>query len=172
MRQKDLEKFLKECIIRKDIFSTKEIKIFLYLETHCPHLTNFHQIEEGKLENVPLGMRDFIYDKEEGVLFMCCSYMNIISRADSMLSNFRYPWEKKTEENIPLGRAFCFRVQKLGIGYKFVRAWSKAYTVQTGIINFDKINLIVAVGLDDGSIFLYKVEPESNFSKFSDLKKN
>ena len=52
-----------------------------------------------------------------------------------------------------------------------MRTWSKAYTVQTGIINFDKKSLTVGVGLDDGSIFLYKIEPESNFSKFSDLKK-
>ena len=169
-RQKDLEKFLKECINRKDIFSTKELKNFLDLETHCPHLTNINPSEEGKLENIPLGVRDFIYDNKEGVIFMCCSDMNIISRADSMLSNFRFPWEKKSEENVPLGGAFCFRVQKLEIGFEFVRCWSKAYTVQTGIINFDKETLTVAVGLDDGSIFLYKVEPESNFSKFSDLK--
>ena len=169
-RQKDLEKFLKECINRKDIFSTKELKNFLDLETHCPHLTNINPSEEGKLENIPLGVRDFIYDNKEGVIFMCCSDMNIISRADSMLSNFRFPWEKKSEENVPLGGAFCFRVQKLEIGFEFVRCWSKAYTVQTGIINFDKKTLTVAVGLDDGSIFLYKVEPESNFSKFSDLK--
>ncbi len=169
-RQKDLEKFLKECINRKDIFSTKELKNFLDLEIHCPHLTNINPSEEGKLENIPLGVRDFIYDNKEGVIFMCCSDMNIISRADSMLSNFRFPWEKKSEENVPLGGAFCFRVQKLEIGFEFVRCWSKAYTVQTGIINFDKKTLTVAVGLDDGSIFLYKVEPESNFSKFSDLK--
>ena len=169
-RQKDLEKFLKECINRKDIFSTKELKNFLDLETHCPHLTNINPSEEGKLENIPLGVRDFIYDNKEGVIFMCCTDMNIISRADSMLSNFRFPWEKKSEENVPLGGAFCFRVQKLEIGFEFVRCWSKAYTVQTGIINFDKKTLTVAVGLDDGSIFLYKVEPESNFSKFSDLK--
>ena len=169
-RQKDLEKFLKECINRKDIFSTKELKNFLDLETHCPHLTNINPSEEGKLENIPLGVRDFIYDNKEGVIFMCCSDMNIISRADSMLSNFRFPWEKKSEENVPLGGTFCFRVQKLEIGFEFVRCWSKAYTVQTGIINFDKKTLTVAVGLDDGSIFLYKVEPESNFSKFSDLK--
>ena len=169
-RQKDLEKFLKECINRKDIFSTKELKNFLDLETHCPHLTNINPSEEGKLENIPLGVRDFIYDNKEGVIFMCCSDMNIISRADSMLSNFRFPWEKKSEENVPLGGAFCFRVQKLEIGFEFVRCWSKAYTVQTGIINYDKKTLTVAVGLDDGSIFLYKVEPESNFSKFSDLK--
>ena len=169
-RQKDLEKFLKECINRKDIFSTKELKNFLDLETHCPHLTNINPSEEGKLENIPLGVRDFIYDNKEGVIFMCCSDMNIISRADSMLSNFRFPWEKKSEENVPLGGAFCFRVQKLEIGFEFVRCWSKAYTVQTGIINYDKKTLTVAVGLDDGSIFLYKVEPESNFSKFIDLK--
>ena len=169
-RQKDLEKFLKECINRKDIFSTKELKNFLDLETHCPHLTNINPSEEGKLENIPLGVRDFIYDNKEGVIFMCCSDMNIISRADSMLSNFRFPWEKKSEENVPLGGVFCLRFQKLEIGFEFVRCWSKAYTVQTGIINFDKKTLTVAVGLDDGSIFLYKVEPESNFSKFSDLK--
>ena len=169
-RQKDLEKFLKECINRKDIFSTKELKNFLDLETHCPHLTNINPSEEGKLENIPLGVRDFIYDNKEGVIFMCCLDMNIISRADSMLSNFRFPWEKKSEENVPLGGVFCLRFQKLEIGFEFVRCWSKAYTVQTGIINYDKKTLTVAVGLDDGSIFLYKVEPESNFSKFSDLK--
>ena len=170
-RQKELEIFLKECIIRKDIFSTKEFQNFLDLETHDPNLTSIKPTEEGKLENIPLGVRDFLYDKNEGVIFMCCSDMNIISRADSMLSNFRFPWEKKSDENVPLGGAFCFRVQKLGIGYEFMRTWSKAYTVQTGIINFDKKSLTVGVGLDDGSIFLYKIEPESNFSKFSDLKK-
>jgi len=97
-RQKELEIFLKECIIRKDIFSTKEFQNFLDLETHDPNLTSIKPTEEGKLENIPLGVRDFLYDKNEGVIFMCCSDMNIISRADSMLSNFRFPWEKKQKK--------------------------------------------------------------------------
>ena len=55
-RQKDLEKFLKEYINRKDIFSTKEMKNFLDLESNCPHLTNIIPTEEGKLETISLGV--------------------------------------------------------------------------------------------------------------------
>ena len=79
---------------------------------------------------------------------MCCLDMNIISRADSMLSIFLFSWEKKSEENVPLGGVFCLRFQKLEIGFEFVRCWSKAYSVQTGIIKFYKKTLTVDVGLE------------------------
>ena len=121
-RRIELEQFMKECVNRKDILSSEPFKAFLEIEKNSPELAGNSPTIVGKLENIPLGVRDFYYSRDEGIIFMVCSDMNIISRADSKITNITLPWEKKTDSHVPVGAALCYKVQKLGIGFEFVKA--------------------------------------------------
>lgn len=167
-RRIELEQFMKECVNRKDILSSEPFKAFLEIEKNSPELAGNSPTIVGKLENIPLGVRDFYYSRDEGIIFMVCSDMNIISRADSKITNITLPWEKKTDSHVPVGAALCYKVQKLGIGFEFVKAWGKSFPIQTGVLSWDQDSMTFLVGLDDGSISLFKHEPQSGYVNFTE----
>ena len=94
-RKDDLEKFLRECVQRKDVFLNSEFKQFLELEKNAPEVVANDVTNKYDYKKLPLGVRSFIVVPHREIMCVCCSDMNIISRADSMLSNFSFPWEKK-----------------------------------------------------------------------------
>ena len=59
---------------------------------------------------MPLGVRDFVFDEENNLLFIVCCDMKITSRVDAYITNANLPWEKKTNEHISVGALFAFRV--------------------------------------------------------------
>ena len=111
-RRLELERFLRICVQRKDILATSPLQDFLLLETKAPEIIGNSETKNFAYEKIPLGVRDFIVVPHKEIMLMCCSDMNIISRADSMLTNFTFPWEKKSNSHIPLGAAFCYQVKK------------------------------------------------------------
>ena len=95
-----LEQFLRECCTRKDILSNQDFKDFLDLEKHSPELSYNSPVKLSEFNDLPLGIRDFIYLQNEGVIFLICSDMNIASRVDAYITNVNLPWESKTDKNI------------------------------------------------------------------------
>lgn len=168
-RRIELEDFIKHCVKRKDIVNNSKFRDFLEIDKHSPELAVNIPEKIGEFDKLPLGVRDFHYSKEEGVIFLCCSDMNIISRADSMLTNLKLPWEKKSNTHIALGAAFCYKVQKLGIGWEFVKSWGKSFPTQTGVVNWDGESNTFSIGLDDGRIFVMKHDVQSYFSSFEEV---
>ena len=167
-RRIELENFLKICIERKDIFNTKYFFEFLSLDKFAPELNINNPTLEGELKEIPQGVRDFLYLSSENIILMCCSDMNIISRTDSRISNFKFFWEKKSNiDEIPLGSVFCFKFAKLGIGFQFVKNWFKTFPVQTGVIAFDEKYRNFGIGLDNGEIYLLTANED-----FTDFKEN
>ena len=106
-----LEQFLKECCTRKDILSNEYFKEFLDLERHSPELTYNTPVKLSEFNDLPLGIRDFIYLQNEGVVFIICSDMNIASRVDAYITNVNLPWESKTDTHISVGAFFAFKVK-------------------------------------------------------------
>ena len=169
-RRLQLEQFLQECVQRKDIVSNENFKDFLELDKHSPELSYNTPVKISEYVDLPLGVRDFVYLKYEGVLFLVCSDMNIASRIDSYVTNVNLPWEKKTDAHISVGAVFAYKVSSdPKNAYQFDKVWAKSYPIQTGVVVWDADSFTVAVGLDNGKIVFYKVNPESNFLQYEEL---
>lgn len=169
-RRIQLEQFLKDSANRKDICATDFFKQFLELEKHSPEL-NYNQPEKiSENTELPLGIRDFYYYREESMVFVVCCDMNIASRVDAYITNVNLPWEKKTDAHISVGAVFAFFLGKTKSGqYVFEKKWAKSFPEQTGVVNWDAENCIVQVGLDSGRIVLFKTSADSRFIQYDEL---
>ena len=169
-RQFELEQFLKECVVRKDILSNTQFKEFLEIEKHSPELIMNAPVKVADHQGIPLGVRDFHYSEDDEAIFMCCSDMNIVSRADSMLTNLNFPWEKKSDSHVPVGAVFVFKINKSKTNeFEFVKTWAKSFPIQTGILLWDRESSTLSVGLDDGTIVFYKHQLNSKYTEFDEL---
>jgi hypothetical protein len=169
-RKQQLDQFLKECVLRKDIMTSEAFKEFVEMDSHSPELTANGPEKISEFSDLPLGVRDFIYLKYENIMFVACCDMNIASRLDAYLTNVNLPWEKKTDAHISVGAVYAFKVSTDSTGaYYFDKLWAKSFPKQTGVISWENESMTLAVGLDDGKIFFYKVGSESNFLQFDEL---
>ena len=105
------------------------------------------------------------------MLYLVCCDMNITSRVDAYITNVNLPWEKKTDAHISVGAVFAFRVieDTKGNSYYFEKVWAKSFPEQTGVVNFNKNELILQVGLDSGTIIFYKTSQESKYFVYDEL---
>ena len=170
-RKKQLETFLKECAKRKDIESNGAFKLFLELDKHSPDLSYNAPTIVYENNELPQGVRDFFYFEDGHILYIVCCDMKIASRIDAYVTNVNLPWEKKTDAHISVGSVFAFNVltNDKGSRYVFEKLWAKSFPEQTGVVNFDKENLILQVGLDSGTIILYKTSLESKYLAYDEL---
>ena len=60
---------------------------------------------------------------------------------------------KRIDPYISVGSIFAFKVvlDKKGIPHSIKKIWAKSFSEQIGVINFDKENLILQVGLEEES---------------------
>ena len=125
-RQLILERFLRECCVRKDIFSNRYFKEFINLEENSPELLTQVPKKLSEFCDLPLGVRDFKYIQEENVIILVCSDMNISSRIDAYITNVNLPWEEKTDAHISVGAFFAFKViYDPNKGFKFKKVFAK-----------------------------------------------
>jgi WD40 repeat protein len=169
-RRLQLDSFLKECNKRKDIVSNDYYKTFLELDKHSPELSFNAPEKVHSFTELPLGIRDFYYFKEENMIFIVCCDMNIASRLDAYITNVNLPWEKKTDAHISVGAVFAYSLLKgKEKGYILEKKWAKSFPEQTGVVNFDDEKNIIQVGLDTGRIVCYKSSIDSKFYSFEEL---
>ena len=166
-RRSHLEKFLHECVNRKDIMASEHIKNFLELDKHSPNLTFNAPEKMHELTELPLGVRDFYFLQEQNVMFIACSDMNIASRVDSYITNVNLPWEKNGDYII-VGALLTF---KLNLKLKnssdmYERTWAKSFPTQTGVINYSLEKNILMVGLDNGKINFFQTGLDSKFTEY------
>ena len=169
-RKNQLETFLRECINRKDIESNEAFKTFLEIDKHSPDLTYNPPTIVYENNDLPLGVRDFVFFEEGNILYIVCCDMNLTSRVDAYLTNVNLPWEKKIEEHVSVGALFAFKVyeNKNANSYIFEKIWAKSFPQQTGVVYFNKEKLEVGVGLDSGNIIFYKTSAESKYTEYSE----
>ena len=170
-RKKQLETFLRECANRKDIVSNESYKAFMELDKHSPDMTYNPPTIIYENNELPLGVRDCFYFEEGQILFLVCCDMNITSRVDAYITNVNLPWEKKTDQHISVGAVFAFKVieDKRGNSYYFEKLWAKSFPEQTGVVNFNKKELVLQVGLDSGTIIFYRTSIESKYLAFDEI---
>lgn len=170
-RKSHLEQFLKDCLSRKDITHCEEFRNFIELDKNSPEMSINKPIKICEYNELPLGIRDFIYLKYDGICFVACSDMNVASRIDAAITNINFPWEKKSDSHITVGAVFAFRIKEDPSTdvLTFEKLWAKSYPTQTGVISWDSDSNTLAVGLDDGRIYFYKTSPESNYMHYEEI---
>jgi WD40 repeat protein len=97
--------------------------------------------------------------------------MKIASRLDAYVTNVNLPWERKTDAHISVGSVFAFKVieDKKGVTHLYEKLWAKSFPEQTGVVNFDKEDLMLQVGLDSGTVIFYKTSRESKFLAYDEI---
>lgn len=170
-RKTSLEKFTKECLARKDILHCEEFRNFIDLDKNSPEMNVYTPFKVCEYNELPLGIRDFIYLKYDKVCYVACSDMNVASRIDAAITNLNFPWEKKTDSHITVGAVFAFKVKedKISGALTFEKLWAKSYPTQTGVVSWDSDSNTLAVGLDDGKIYIYKTSSESNYMHYEEI---
>ena len=166
-RRAHLEKFLIECVNRKDIMASEYIKNFLELDKHSPNLTFNAPEKQHEITEIPLGVRDFYYLQEQQIMFLACSDMNIASRVDSYITNANLPWEKNSDY-ITVGAVLTYKINFRANDSKdlFERRWAKSFPVQTGVINYSLDENILMVGLDNGKIMIFQTGLDNKFTEY------
>lgn len=171
-RKEGLETFLIMCTKQDHILFTSEFLNFLEVEKN---LSNIKQLDAElffQYSKLPLGLRDFKIYEKKGVLFVCCSDMNIVSRADSVIANFNFFGNDKnryTGNDLPLGAFFVYQFEKnfKNPNERFIvhKIWAKTFLVQTGCLFFDEDSELFGVGLDDGKICVFHDPEDTHFVK-------
>jgi len=165
-RKVDLEKFLRACIQRKDIFLNQEFRQFLALDNNAPEVIPNDVKLKHEYKKLPLGIRDFILVPNKKIMCVCCSDMNAMSRGNSMMANFSFGKSKAPEQVIPLGAAFILQCEPDEKEvYKIHKIWIKTFPIQTGVIHWEDENEIFCVGNDDGKIHVFKAVPNTHYLK-------
>ena len=167
-RKKQLEFFLNECAKKSEILSNADFKKFLELDQHSPDLTiDAPQIiyENNELTQ---GVRDFVYFEEGQILYIVCSDMKIASRFGSYVKNL--PKDKKNAAHNSVGSVIAYKINhnKEQNSYNFEKIWNQSFPEQTGVVNFDKDNYFLQVGLDYGTVIFYKTTLESKFLNYEE----
>lgn len=62
---------------------------FLELDTQIPESVTYSPMKMTELHDLSLGGRDFVHLREQNLLFVAMSDMNITSRIDAYLTNVR-----------------------------------------------------------------------------------
>jgi hypothetical protein len=170
-RKTQLDQFIKECVMKKDIQNSEAFRSFIEIDKNSPEITFYAPQLLSNYDLLPLGVRDIVYLKYEGIMIVACSDMNITSRVDAYITNVNLPWEKKTDAHISVGAVFCFKVVADSSGNMHIeqKLWAKSFPTQTGVLYWETESNTLAVGLDNGKIYFYKVNPESNFMHFEEV---
>ena len=75
---------------RQDLRTNSHFRDFLELDTQIPESVVNTPIKVAELPDLNLGGRDFLLLRQEGLLFIAQSDMNVASRLDSYLTNVHH----------------------------------------------------------------------------------
>ena len=162
-RQKALEAFLRSCVQRRDILQNKLFKEFLELEKNAPEIVGNDVDLFYEYKKLPLGCRNFKVIPHRGIMVVCCSNMNILSRSNVILSNISLS-KKSDDDKVPMGALFIYQCEpsKEEI-YAIHKIWAKPFPIQTGTLCWEDTNELLSVGNDDGKIYVYKPKPNTHY---------
>jgi WD40 repeat protein len=169
-RREELEKYLKAVVGRDDVLNSETVKKFLQLDNNAPETTVNPPKLLGELSSMVLGVRDFHYQPDKGLMFTAISDMSVTSRVDSYLTNMKMPWEKELPPGtlVTVGAIECY-IQANTNEFKFDRLWTKTYQTQIIVVFWEPTACILVVGGDDGTLSVLKVSSELNFIKYDEV---
>eukprot|EP01016_Furgasonia_blochmanni_P016033 TRINITY_DN1907_c0_g2_i1.p1 TRINITY_DN1907_c0_g2~~TRINITY_DN1907_c0_g2_i1.p1 ORF type:complete len:431 (-),score=134.84 TRINITY_DN1907_c0_g2_i1:297-1589(-) len=142
---------------------------YVQLDSHAPEAV----VNPAKLlldmSSFSLGIRDFHYEDDKGLLFVGISDMNVASRVDSYLTNMKLPWEKDLKTTVvTVGAVECYLCTSK-TELRFDRSWSRTFPSQLICIYWDQSSCSLGVGLDSGQIDVLKVSAELNYIKHNQV---
>jgi len=168
-RQVALQAFLRSCVQRRDILQNKLCKEFLELEKNAPEIlgNDIELIYDYK--KLPMGCRNFKVIPHKGIMIVCCSNMNILSRSNVIISNLSLK-KKSDDDKVPMGALFIYQCEpsKEEI-YAIHKIWAKPFPVQTGTLYWEDETEILGVGNDDGKIYLFKAVPNTHYTLMNQM---
>jgi len=154
-----LQEYVRGLAKRSDLRTDPFFRDFFELDLHNSNTICYSPIKITELGELPLGIRDFHYINDKGLLFLALSDMKITSRLDSYLTNVSMPWEKKNDTYVTVGALLFYRVglrEKDG-EWVFTRLWAKNYPVQTNILFWAHEKQNMFLGMDNGRIYVYSI---------------
>lgn len=162
----EMQNFLKNCINRKDIFSSEEFKEFLQIEVNSPELCGNTPVMKGKLEYLPQSISNFKYIPEESIIILTTSELGVSIKTNPQFLCFKNRLEEKEEDFDKIqGLIMIFKIEKSEERFEFIQLWQKKVPVQTTSLFFDEISKFFFVGYEDGFIAVFKVNPKTNYTE-------
>ena len=158
-RKKDIQDYVRNLARRSDLRTDPFFRDFFELDLHNSSTICYSPVKITELSELPLGIRDFHYLNDKGLLFFALSDMKITSRIDSYLTNVSLPWEKKDDTYATVGALIFYRVglrEKDG-EWVFTRLWAKNFPVQTNVLHWSPEKEMMFLGMDDGRIYAYTI---------------
>ena len=154
-RRIELQEYVRGLAKRADLRTDPFFRDFFELDLHNSNTICYSPVKITELSELPLGIRDFHYLNDKGLLFFALSDMKITSRLDSYLTNVSLPWEKKDDTYATVGALLFYRVglrEKDG-EWIFTRLWAKNFPIQTNILFWWAEKQQMYLGMDDGRIY-------------------
>jgi WD40 repeat protein len=169
-RREELEKYIQAVVGRDDVLNSEHVKKFLQVDNNAPEATVAPPKLIGEMTSMVLGVRDFHYQLDKGLMFTAISDMSLTSRLDTKITNIPMPWEKDVPQGalITMGAIECYIQASVG-EIKFDRLWTKSYQTQIIVIYWDPIGCALVVGGDDGTLSVLKVAGELNYIKYDEV---
>jgi WD40 repeat protein len=158
-RRDDLEKYIKDISGRLEFYSEPLFIDFMELKVHQPsYMLNQPEIKH-KIAHPTMGYRDVFFSPNKKYYFTASSDQNALSRIDSYISNFSFPWDKKKETNKdkPVGALECWARIEDSSEFTYEKKWIKQLTSQCICLCFSEELMLVVVGCDDGSFTYLKL---------------
>lgn len=180
-RRQGLDAFLKALAVRQEILNhallisflqvRRNTLIYMQMEGNNPGVVPPAPTKMAELGDLPMGVRDFLYVEEEGLMFVALSDMSIVSRVDAYFNNLKLLWKKDKESEAIVGAVVAYRVGKeADESVKFERLWAKTYGFQTNVLAWSGPFHLLAIGMDDGKVHGIRSTPEAGYKTFEDVR--
>jgi hypothetical protein len=132
-------------------------------------------VKVAEIPDLNLGGRDFILLRQEGLLFIAESEMNVASRLDSYLTNFTFPWEKAAAGQENSATVGALVVYKVAVNpstdeWSFDRMWTRTFNSQTNVLHWCADMETLFVGLDSGMTYQLFIPKEYNHMRYQEVR--
>ncbi|KAL4461449.1 hypothetical protein ABPG74_016073 [Tetrahymena malaccensis] len=162
-RKSDLQKYLKSLVVRPDILQNEIFQEFLELNKYgtVPKQVNYRQL--GSISGFSMKVRDIHYEESQGIIFVLIGDNDLKTKVGGFLSSL-LGTNKKGD---PCGRLICLRA-KNQYTFDFNKLWHIDFYSHPQCMHFDPKLTMVAVGLYNGDIEIYRVKVEKNYQSYED----
>lgn len=169
-RRRQLEEFLQSLASREDVYCKKEFSDFLDLEAQQPTLSVNQLQALAELNHKSMGFRDAALNLEEGYGVAALHHIKVTSRIDSyfkgMFQKKKTTETEEIEDKVTVGvLQFLARPKDSKEITDLAMVWQKKYTSQAICVALSHKLAKVAVGLDNGDIYVYGFDPANPLSK-------
>ncbi|KAL4468934.1 hypothetical protein ABPG72_009754 [Tetrahymena utriculariae] len=162
-RKSDLQKYLKSLVVRPDILQNEIFQEFLELNKYgtVPKQVSYRQL--GSVSGFSMKVRDIHYEESQGIIFVLIGDNDLKTKVGGFLSSL-LGTNKKGD---PCGRLICLRA-KNQYTFDFNKLWHIDFYSHPQCMHFDPKLTMVAVGLYNGDIEIFRVKVEKNYQSYED----